>query len=116
MPTSERRLVVVDLGITSQWQIFVKKVCDGIPGAAVGTAKLGYAVSALGHLVLNVMAHQCAEFQIALSGNFRKVVLPNKQVFMVLPRCLVPKCGITVGAPVCGQAYSGCFRENRRKL
>src|SRR5436189_3531790 len=113
MPTSEGGLVMIDLGVASQRQVFVQQLGDCISGAGIRTAVLCNSVGALGQLVLDVMADQRTEFQIALSSNFRKVVLPNKQIFVILPGCLVPEGRISIRTPVGRQAHTRRLREDR---
>src|SRR2546426_9364307 len=107
---------MVDLGIASQRQVFVQEFGDRIASTAVCAAKLGNTIGALGQLVLDVMADQCAKFQIAFSSNFRKVVFPNKQILVILPRRLMPKGRISIRRPERRQSYARRFRKDSWKL
>src|SRR5437660_11135118 len=107
---------MVDLGVTSQRYIFEKDLCDEIARVGGRATILRNAVSSLGQFILDVMADQGAEFEIALSSNFRKVVFPNKQILMILPRCLMPKRRIAISSPVGWQAHARRLREDRGKL
>ena len=60
--------------------------------------------------------HQGAKFEIAFSRHFGKVVFPNKKIFMILPRCLMPKRRIAISSPVSWQTYARGFRKHSRKL
>src|SRR3989440_1183239 len=107
---------MVDLGVTSQRYIFEKNLCYEIARVGGCPTILRNAVSSLGQFILDVMADQGAEFQIAFSSNFRKVVFPNKQILMILPRRLMPKSRISIRTPVGWQAHARLLREDRRKL
>src|SRR6266436_1301408 len=108
---------MVDLGVTSKRQVFVQQLGDSIAGARVSATILRDAVGALCQFVLDVMADQTAEFQIAFSSHLGKVVFPNEEVFVILPGRLVPQSRISIcTTPVCWQTHTWCLREDSRKL
>src|SRR5437588_12855709 len=107
---------MVELGIASERYVFEQQLRDRITRMRGRPTILRDAVGALCQLILNVMADQCAKFQIAFSSNFRKVVFPNKQILMILPRRLMPKRRIAIGSPVGWQAHPRRLREDRGKL
>src|SRR5205807_1068780 len=62
------------------------------------------------------MTDQGAEFEIVGTGHLGEVVFPNEEVFVILPRRLVPKSRISICAPVCWQAHAGRLWENGREF
>src|SRR5205814_6156023 len=107
---------MVVLGIASERYVSVQNFRNETTRVRSRATIRREAVGALGQFVLNVVADQRSELQIAFSRDFRKVVFPNKQVFVILPWCLVPKCRIPIRTPVRGQAYARRFGKHSGKL
>src|SRR6266566_2302962 len=116
MPPTERRLVMVNFGVASKWYVFEEQLGDGVAGVRARTTILGNAVSALSQFVLDIVACQTAKLEIVGTGYLGEVVFPNEEVFVILPRRLMPKSRISISTPVCRQAHACRFREDCRKL
>src|SRR6185436_16495956 len=50
------------------------------------------------------------------TGYFGEVVFPNEEVFMILPRRLVPNGRVAIRTPVCWHSHSRRLREDGGKL
>src|SRR5207302_7102608 len=89
---------------------------DSIAGAGIFETKRRNGAGVVGQFVLDVMTDQGAEFEIVGTGHLGEVVFPNEEVFVILPRRLVPKSRISICAPVCWQAHAGRLWENGREF
>src|SRR5438552_7464026 len=107
---------MVYLGVASQRYVFEKNLCDEIARVGGRATILSNAVSSLGQFILDVMTDQGAEFEIVRTGHLGEVVFPNEEVFVILPRRLMPKRRIAISSPVCWQAHARRLREHRWKL
>src|SRR5215831_17102747 len=116
MPAALGKLVVVELGVTTQRQVLNEFLSDKVSSPRVARAELEQAVVAVSLFVLGIVTDQSADLEGMSTHHLREVVLPDEQVFMVVPRSLMPEGGKATAAPICWHAGSGRLRKNRREL
>src|SRR6266542_5964547 len=107
---------MIHLRVVSNGNISQQHISDCVACVAVASGNRVKLVTADVGLILFVSAVKCADFDVVRPNNFREVVLPNEQVFAILPGRLMPKSFVTASPPdqtrICGTAR---MRENRRE-
>src|SRR5712691_1793000 len=70
--------------------------------------------------ILDTVTEEGAEFEIVRARDLREVILPDEEIFVILPRRLVPQLLISAGTPEkwwrTHSCVRCCVRKNRGKL
>src|SRR6185369_196400 len=99
MPAAQLLAQVIDLSVAAERQVDVQQVGNRIARARVGAAELGETIRAINQLILDIMAEESADFEAVIADHFREVILPDEEIFVILPRRFVPERRIPIRSP-----------------
>src|SRR5262249_42775122 len=108
---------MIQFGVLDQWKVFDEELSNCVPRSTIVGLNDIQTARTVWLLILDVVARQPANLDGMSTHHLGEVILPDEQVFVVLPRGLVPERRITTRCPAHGrQSRAFRSRENGREL
>src|SRR5687767_468713 len=106
---------MVRFTVTTDWQVSDQYVSNRIARTRIRATPLRQFITANRFLIFDVMTEVDAHFQVVGAHHFRKVILPDEEILVILPRRLVPQSVIAASGPESGMRGAFCPWEDRGK-
>lgn len=106
MPATERGVLTLKFGVLKNHKVSEQQIGNQTPSATAVRLNRIDAAAAAWLLVLYVVTEKRAELGSVRANHLRKVILPDEEVLVIVPRRLMPEIPIssrpqpTVGNPV----------------